>query len=179
MSEGIEFFCSPEEFWEKMRDALAYFRLSCFRRHQSTGQIVPVPLTEIDRPIEWLWDLWAATAIPRTEFCKELPAKGGWILIKGPEVTLKREIGICRVTVKTDWLDDESRQILKNDDLSRLFEKLRRRLHKGIITNQTTVKFANGVSRNFPIRYTKRALSLQDEDWVFVKDGSIYKLAEE
>lgn len=179
MSGSIEFFCGPEEFWGKMRGALSDLQLVCFKRCQTTGQIISVPLTEIDQPNEFNWDLWAGTSLPSAEFCNELPAKAGWIKIVGPKVTSEKQIEICWISAKTDWLDHESRQILNNDDLSRLFEKLRRRLYKGTITSSTAIEFSNGVTRNFPIRYTAGALALQRQNWVFIRSGAIHRLPEE
>lgn len=171
-SSGIEIFCGPDEFWLKLKLVIEELHLVCFKRYQRTGEIVPLTLLTVSEPLEWQWDLWIAKAVPE-QFCSQLPAECGWVLVTSPRVNKDKSITKSIIAAKYVWLDKETKELKCNEELKTLIGKIRRRFQKNTIVR----KPANSVS----MRYTLNALELQNQGWSFIAaygGGPAYRLPE-
>lgn len=176
---ALQFYCTPAEFWQRLRDAKTKFDLVCFVKNQRTGIVRQLSDEELDEKFVAVWqdDIWMAKILPGNS--KDLiPAKEGWILFDPPDFKeQEKTIEEASMGAQVDWV--EYGKIWKNEELARLLSSVRRLFCKNTKTGDVNVIFSPTSSRIFKCRYTPGAVEAQKNGWTFHQMKSKQILPEE
>ena len=162
----IIILAEPKEFWTRLENAIDNMQLFAFAKHQNTGEVKPLPNSEIEKPLEWLWSIWLSKKPIPEDALNLTPAKEGWIYVDPPQVdNINKKISACWISAKAEWLSGNN--FIINTELKKTFNQLRRQMNKNTKICEAPIlcdKLKRPMTQR--IRYTERALELQNEGWI-------------
>ena len=162
----IIILAEPKEFWTKLENAIDNLQLFAFAKHQNTGEVKPLPHSEIEKPLERLWKIWLSKKPIPVNGLNLTPAEEGWILVDPPKVdSINKKISACWISAKVEWLSGND--FIINTELKETFNQLRRQMNKNTKICQAPIlcdKLKKPMTQR--IRYTEKALELQNEGWI-------------
>jgi hypothetical protein len=167
LGHRFTFFCTPQEFADRLQDTIVECQLVPFKRHQATNEVLTladVPFDSTELELGWQWDLWLGKSVPPSGL-DEIPARAGWILMVPPNIDhTKKSIESADIGVRSDWVEPPYDRILKNPEVEELYKEVKKRFARKVKRGPAFFVAHGRADRAY---YTQGALQMQEDGWLF------------